>query len=214
MCLHDFVLRKINKRENSKWKGSYRYIWQFPFYFPNQTKFLPSVCRVLDGLLFHFWILDFINPASRILKLYPLSCCTCISIFAQLYTAKTVYRKFKTNIPRNETARPQFQYLHSCFCERFIYSHDRSAYCYRKIGGPIVGIYKCSQIHECGIWDCAVSFLGVHKSDFRRSVHEQDSLSWLYLVEEVGVCRLHTVLHHLLAYLFCQQIILSRKKSQ
>ncbi len=43
-------------------------------------------------------------------------------------TAKTVYRKFETNIPRNETARPQAQFLHECFCERFIYSHDRSAY--------------------------------------------------------------------------------------
>ncbi len=41
---------------------------------------------------------------------------------------KTVYRKFETNIPRTETARPQSKFLHSCFCERFIYFHDRSAY--------------------------------------------------------------------------------------
>jgi hypothetical protein len=33
-------------------------------------------------------------------------------------TAKTVYQKFETNIPRNETARPQSQFLYSCFFER------------------------------------------------------------------------------------------------
>ncbi len=37
--------------------------------------------------------------------------------------AKTLYRKFETNIPRKGTSRPQYQFLHSCFCDRFIYSH-------------------------------------------------------------------------------------------
>ncbi len=52
--------------------------------------------------------------------------------------------KFETNIPRNETAWPRSQLLHSCICEQFIYSHDRSASQYSKIGGPIdiVRIYK------------------------------------------------------------------------
>ncbi len=31
-------------------------------------------------------------------------------------------------IPRNETARPRSQFLHSCICERFLYCQDRSAY--------------------------------------------------------------------------------------
>ncbi len=31
-------------------------------------------------------------------------------------------------IPRNETARPRSHIIHSCICERFIYSQDRSAY--------------------------------------------------------------------------------------
>ncbi len=35
------------------------------------------------------------------------------------YTAKKIRS-------RKETARPQSQLPHSCFCERFIYSHDRS----------------------------------------------------------------------------------------
>jgi hypothetical protein len=44
------------------------------------------------------------------------------------HTAKTQYRKFEINIPRKGTARLQSAFLDSCFCERFIYSSDRSAY--------------------------------------------------------------------------------------
>jgi hypothetical protein len=40
----------------------------------------------------------------------------------------TLYRKSNWFIPRNETARPRSQFLHSCICERFMYSHDWSAY--------------------------------------------------------------------------------------
>ncbi len=45
-------------------------------------------------------------------------------------TAKTLDRKLETNIPRNEIARPRYQFLHSCIWEWFIYSqsHDWSAY--------------------------------------------------------------------------------------
>jgi hypothetical protein len=66
----------------------------------------------------------------------------------ELQTAKTVYRKFETNIPRNETARPQSQFLrvHSCFCARFIFPRSICLFCCRKIGGPIMGMWK----HECG----------------------------------------------------------------
>jgi hypothetical protein len=38
------------------------------------------------------------------------------------------YQKVETNIPRKGIARPQSQFPHSCVGERFIYSHDRSAY--------------------------------------------------------------------------------------
>ncbi len=46
------------------------------------------------------------------------------------YTAKTQYRKFPTDIPRKGTAQPQSQFQHSFLysCERFLYSHDWSAY--------------------------------------------------------------------------------------
>ncbi len=43
------------------------------------------------------------------------------------YTAKTQYRKFETNIPGKGIARTQSQFPHLCVCERFIYSHHRSA---------------------------------------------------------------------------------------
>ncbi len=47
---------------------------------------------------------------------------------AHITFKKTQYRKFKTNTPSKGIARPQSQFPHSCICERFIYSHDRSAY--------------------------------------------------------------------------------------
>ncbi len=43
-------------------------------------------------------------------------------------TAKNQYRKLETNIPRKEIEQPQSQFAHSCVCERFLYSHYRSAY--------------------------------------------------------------------------------------
>jgi len=43
-------------------------------------------------------------------------------IWGYFHTA--LFRKFETYIPRNETARPRSQFLYSCFCERFIYSHS------------------------------------------------------------------------------------------
>ncbi len=36
--------------------------------------------------------------------------------------------KIRKNIPRNETARPRSQFMHSCIGERFLYSHDLSTY--------------------------------------------------------------------------------------
>ncbi len=70
------------------------------------------------------------------------------------YTAKTQYRKFETNIPRKGIARPQSQFTHSCVCERFIYSRDRSAF---SAAGKYVDrsleYMNRPQTHECGNWD-------------------------------------------------------------
>ncbi len=52
----------------------------------------------------------------------------CEKTFKTFHTEKTLYRKFETNIPRKETVRPRTLFTHSCFCERFIYSYNRSSY--------------------------------------------------------------------------------------
>jgi hypothetical protein len=44
------------------------------------------------------------------------------------HTAKTRYRKFDTNILRKGIAWPQSLFPHSCVCERFLSSHNGSAY--------------------------------------------------------------------------------------
>jgi hypothetical protein len=77
-------------------------------------------------------------------------------------------------MPRKGNSWPLSQFPHSCVCARFIYSIPT-------IGLPIrlqknmwdrswVYINR-SQTHECGNWDwgCAISFLGMHKCDFRCS---------------------------------------------
>ncbi len=46
----------------------------------------------------------------------------------RLHTAKTKYRDFETNILRKGISGSQSQFPHSCVCEWFVYSHDRSAY--------------------------------------------------------------------------------------
>jgi hypothetical protein len=67
------------------------------------------------------------------------------------YTAKAQDRKLETNIPRNETARPRSRsYIH-VICERFIYSHDRSAYLAEE--KKLDRSWECinrSLISECG----------------------------------------------------------------
>ncbi len=55
-----------------------------------------------------------------------------------LQTSKTHYRKFKTDISRKGIARPQSQIPHSCVFPPF----SVCLFCYRKICGPIQGIYK------------------------------------------------------------------------
>ncbi len=72
-------------------------------------------------------------------------------------TAKTLYRKLETNIPRKETARPRSQFLHSYIYERFIYSQDLYAY----LAQQKRWTYECGN----GERGRAVSFLGIHKSD-------------------------------------------------
>jgi hypothetical protein len=59
----------------------------------------------------------------------------------------TLYRKFETYIPRNETARSRYKFQHSCICERFICSQDQS------LADRSWEYINRSQIHECCNWE-------------------------------------------------------------
>ncbi len=53
-------------------------------------------------------------------------CCTENLSFCSVFA--TLQRKYHFCTPRKETARPQFQFPHSCILAPFIYSQDRSTY--------------------------------------------------------------------------------------
>ncbi len=82
-------------------------------------------------------------------------------------------------IPFLGVTRPQYQFPHSCVCERFVYSQDRSTYFYcSKIGNSIVEYINRSQTHECGNGDCgrAIPFPGKFVSIF---------LYWFFAVQSL-----------------------------
>ncbi len=85
-------------------------------------------------------------------------------------TAKILYRKFETYIPRKGTTRPKSHFLHSCFWVRFIHIYPQSIcifFCRKWMdrSWEFTRINR-SQAHECGNWDWgrAVPFLGIHQS--------------------------------------------------
>ncbi len=89
------------------------------------------------------------------------------------FSAKTQCENSKKIFQEKEFRSHRFRFPDSCVCERFIYSHDRSAY---SAAGKYVErsweyIYK-SPTHECGNWDWgrASPRKGVRKWDFRCSV--------------------------------------------
>ncbi len=74
------------------------------------------------------------------------------------------------------------QFLHSCICERFIYSHDRSAYfAAAKYVERSWEYINFSQTHECRNWDWdrAIPFLGIQKGDFHCSVSKHLCISYV-----------------------------------
>ncbi len=98
-------------------------------------------------------------------------------------TTKTLYRKFETNIPRKGIARPQSQFLHSCVCERFIYSH-RSAY---SVAGKYVDrsweYINHSQKHEClnlEIWTAQFLFWEYINRIFMAVIRADGRMRWSY----------------------------------
>ncbi len=80
-----------------------------------------------------------------------------------------LYRKSHLCIPGKGTARHQSQFLHSCVCERFIYSQDWFTYfgC-SKLDRSILErgdrtLYFCFGNKEAA--QCTVSFQGIHKRE-------------------------------------------------
>ncbi len=67
---------------------------------------------------------------------------------------RTNTENWKKNIPRKGIAWQQSQFPNSYVCERFIYSHDHSAF---SAAGKIVDQFWeyiiRSQTHECENWD-------------------------------------------------------------
>ncbi len=76
------------------------------------------------------------------------------------------------NLALVETKLITVHNAHSCVCERFIYSHDRSAYsAARKYVDRSWEYIDRSQTHKCGNWDWGRAILrkGIHKWDFHCS---------------------------------------------
>jgi hypothetical protein len=95
------------------------------------------------------------------------------------YTAKLlVYRKFETYIPRKGTghwavgSRSPNSSTFMFLCAIYIFPWWVCIFCCRKVGGPIVGIYK--SLTDAWMWKLdygrAVPFLGMHKTKFLYSL--------------------------------------------
>jgi hypothetical protein len=97
------------------------------------------------------------------------------SLILNLNKIATLQGKSHLCIPFLGIARPQSQFPHSCVCERFIYSQDRSTYFPAAEQADQSWKYKnLSQIYECGNWETesynsvleiTVSILGIHKCE-------------------------------------------------
>jgi hypothetical protein len=108
-----------------------------------------------EGIL---WILVFalvcIPPKQRRAFVQSIGPCT----------AKALDWKLKKNIPRNETARHRSQFLHST-CEKFIYSHDWSAYFAAGKYLDRAWEYKCKSLTDTWMWKLGTrprSFISVN----------------------------------------------------
>jgi hypothetical protein len=71
-----------------------------------------------------------------------------------IFPASALYRKSNLYIPKKGIARPKSQFLHSCVCERFIYSQDRSTYLAAEKSADRSWKYiNLSEIYECKNWE-------------------------------------------------------------
>ncbi len=76
------------------------------------------------------------------------------TMYLQIRSILAMYRKSNLCIPKKGVVRPQSQFLHSCVCERFIYSQDRSTYLATEKQTDRSWKYiNLSQIYECRNWE-------------------------------------------------------------
>ncbi len=99
-----------------------------------------------------------------------------------LYTAKTQYRKFETNMysqQRNFAVSVPIS-THVSMSDLY-FPKIGLPILLLEIGGPILGIYKSLETHKCRNWDWGreILFLGIHKWDFRCSVVYTEKLALL-----------------------------------
>jgi hypothetical protein len=107
-------------------------------------------------------------------------------LFIHIFSTPTLHRKFDTNIPRNEAAWPRFKLPHSWICERFIYSHDRSAY---------FVLLRLRTHRGCRNWErgCSVSYLGIFVSNFWYSAFAVRTVTlcklWMHMLKKQDILR-------------------------
>ena len=108
-----------------------------------------------------------------------------VELWCNVCTAKTQYRKFETIIPRNGIGglSPKFNIHLSVSNLYTVLPQTVSQFCFRKICGPIPWIYislTAKWLWKLGLRGRAISFLGLHKWDFRCSVWLRGAKHYLY----------------------------------
>ncbi len=113
--------------------------------------------------------------------------------------AHALYRKFKAYISRNETARPRSQFLYSCICERFIYSHNRSS------ADRSWEYINRSKIHACGNWETE-HYNSVLEITRMRSFEENKNYNQTFLLDSHLSFRIISVLLRTSVQSICQTL--------
>ncbi len=130
--------------------------------------------RIIIGcpLLFSFHYINSISTrASNLALCYNILHGKFLTEYRMSWRPVAITLQSRLYIPFLGIARPQSQFLHSCVCERFIHSQDRSTlhiFPPAETAAPSWEYIIRSQTHECGNWDWSpdIPFLGIFASNF------------------------------------------------